>query len=133
MNINLVREQLKKKKLTQKDLAKMASISKAQVSNILVGRSKPKIETVEKIAAALGLQISLLLAPGPINVQNGHINIAGNSKGEIKHLSGNSNIYTTTGEIESMRKEIESLKELVKSKEETIASLKMTIDAIRGN
>ena len=133
MNINELKRILKSKKLTQKEFADQIGMSKTGLNQILKGNVNPKLETIEKIAAALGVQLSLLLSPGPVNVQNGHINIVGDSQGKIKHLTGSENIYTTSAEIESMKKEIEGLRELVKSKDETIASLKMTIDAIRKN
>ncbi|MEI6565298.1 MAG: helix-turn-helix domain-containing protein, partial [Verrucomicrobiota bacterium] len=127
MNTNAVRDILDRKKMTQKELADIVGLSATGLNQILQGKLTPKIRTVEKIAAALGVQVSLLLAPGPVTVQNGHINIVGDSRGNMKHHFGGENIYTSTAEIESMRKEIESFKELLKAKDETISSLKMTI------
>ena len=140
MNTNLMKDLLKKKKLTQKDLSEVTGLSTTGINQIIQGNVNPKIETIEKIAKALGVQVSLLLSDGPINLQqNGNININGHSNGEIKHLSGQSNIYTTTAEIEAMKKEIEGLRAIVEglknlfaSKDETKASQRMTIEAIKG-
>lgn len=50
-----------KKRLKQYELAKEANISNTYLSDMEVGRSKPSLKTLDKIAKALGVDIKELL------------------------------------------------------------------------
>lgn len=45
------------KKMTAKELAALSKISPVTISNILTGKSSPKVETVMKFAEVLGVNI----------------------------------------------------------------------------
>lgn len=51
------------KGLTQKQLAERAEVERLQIIVIERGTSNPKLETMTKVAAALGCQIHELLMP----------------------------------------------------------------------
>ena len=56
-----IKEILKEKGLSQKDLAKLLNVTDVTISKILNG--SPTLTTLEKIAAALGVEVSELFAP----------------------------------------------------------------------
>lgn len=56
-----------KKNITAYGLAKMSGLSRQLISNYLHGRSFPKSEQLEKIAASLNVNIFSLLTDIPIN------------------------------------------------------------------
>lgn len=53
----MISSERKEKKLTQKQLAQKTGLSQANISNIEKGASHPTIETLVKIADALGKQL----------------------------------------------------------------------------
>ena len=58
MNIDRIKEIMKDKGICAKDIVDAAGLPKATVSEILNGvSSNPRIETVKKIACALGVTI----------------------------------------------------------------------------
>jgi DNA-binding XRE family transcriptional regulator len=52
------------KGLTQRQLAELSEVERLQIIIIERGDSNPKLETMTKVAAALGCQIHELLMPG---------------------------------------------------------------------
>lgn len=73
MNIGQkIKEVRKQKSLTQKELGKRAGISQQQIAQYENGKLKPKIETIDKIAVALGVDASDLLGYQTI-VRNNHV------------------------------------------------------------
>lgn len=58
MNTELVRYTLRKKAMTQKDLARAVGCTPAAISRYLNGFREPSRKIVEKIAEALGVEIS---------------------------------------------------------------------------
>lgn len=60
---NRIKEILKEKGLTVVTLAGLVGITQPNMSNIVNGSSNPSIETLEKIAAALGVHIAALFQP----------------------------------------------------------------------
>lgn len=56
-----LREQRKKKRLSQEDLAFEAHLDRTYISLIELGRKSPTIETLLKIAAALEVKVSILI------------------------------------------------------------------------
>lgn len=57
-----IRELAAEKGLTQKDLAEKCGVSAVSLSRINNGIFKPSLDTLEKIAAALGVEVSALFA-----------------------------------------------------------------------
>lgn len=51
------------KGVTQKSLSEMIEVSTTSLSRIITGEQKPSLDTLEKIANALGVDISELFAP----------------------------------------------------------------------
>ncbi len=56
-----IKEILKKKGMTQKDLAKLLSVTDVTISKILSG--SPNVSTLERVADALGVEVAELFAP----------------------------------------------------------------------
>ena len=56
-----IREILKEKNLSQKDLAKMLNVTDMAVSKIINGA--PNVATLERVADALGVEVAELFAP----------------------------------------------------------------------
>lgn len=57
----LVREYRNRKKLTQKQLAELSGVSKSYIGDIECGRKIPRLETLERIANALRVNMSNLI------------------------------------------------------------------------
>lgn len=58
-----IKELLKEKHITQKELAARMGISDGTLSNILSGRFSPTKDTLQRIADALGVDIAELFTP----------------------------------------------------------------------
>ena len=58
-----IREILESKDIKVSSLAETVGITRANMSNIVNGKSTPSLETLEKIANALGVDITELFAP----------------------------------------------------------------------
>lgn len=58
-----IKEILQEKKMTVSMLADIIGITRANMSNIVNGKSNPKMETLEKIAKALGVSVVALFSP----------------------------------------------------------------------
>lgn len=56
-NMKRIRED---KKMSQGDIFRATKIERAYISNLEAGRQNPTLETIEKIAQALGVEISEL-------------------------------------------------------------------------
>lgn len=56
-NMKRIREE---KKMSQGDVFRATKIERAYISNLEAGRQNPTLETIEKIAGALGVEISEL-------------------------------------------------------------------------
>ena len=56
-----IKEVLKEKGMTQKDLASLMGVAEMSVSKSING--SPNVSTLEKIAAALGVEVAELFAP----------------------------------------------------------------------
>ncbi len=59
-----LKEELKRKKITQKELAKRAKLSEAYVSQILKGKRTPTITVAKRIAESLNEPVSYFLENG---------------------------------------------------------------------
>ena len=57
--------------LTQEALAKRAGIARPNLARVESGRYRPSLETLERIARALGQPVSTLVVPSPILAQAG--------------------------------------------------------------
>ncbi|MBI3800559.1 MAG: helix-turn-helix transcriptional regulator [Deltaproteobacteria bacterium] len=57
--------------LTQETLAKRAGIARPNLARVESGRYRPSLETLERIARALGQPLSTLIVPPPILAQAG--------------------------------------------------------------
>lgn len=62
-----LKQTMQEKNITAYGLAKMSGLSRQLISNYLHGRSFPKSEQLEKIAASLNVNIFSLLTDIPIN------------------------------------------------------------------
>lgn len=56
-NMKRIRE---KKNMSQGDIFRATKIERAYISNLEAGRQNPTLETIEKIAGALGVEVSEL-------------------------------------------------------------------------
>ena len=56
-----IKEILKEKGLSQKDLAQMLDVTDMAVSKVING--SPNVSTLERVAAALGVEVAELFAP----------------------------------------------------------------------
>lgn len=64
----LIRKERKAAHLTQKQLGKLAGINEVQLRQYEIGKTKPKYETLQKIADALLLPVETFLADRPVIV-----------------------------------------------------------------
>ncbi|MGD6739378.1 helix-turn-helix domain-containing protein (plasmid) [Photobacterium leiognathi subsp. mandapamensis] len=55
-----IQEELKRKQMTQEDLAIDADLSQSAISAFLSGRKKPSLDSLEKMATALDMDLSQL-------------------------------------------------------------------------
>lgn len=55
----IIEEARKKANLTQEELAERIGTNKSYISRVETGRTEPRVSTFYRIAAALGLQVSL--------------------------------------------------------------------------
>ena len=58
-----IKELLKEKGATQKELANKMGMSEGNLSNILSGKFAPTLDTLQRIAEALGVDIAELFTP----------------------------------------------------------------------
>lgn len=86
-----IREILESKDIKVSSLAETVGITRANMSNIVNGKSTPSLETLEKIANALGVDITELFAPsssggiiGVIRIRDTNYNI--NSVPDLSRL-----------------------------------------------
>ncbi len=134
MNTKLLKDLMEKGEITQRMLSSRTGISTTGLNQIIKGRVKPKTETIEKIAAALGISAGVLMNPssGPVHIQSGNINnIMGNHNGIGESKPGTALFYGT-GEMELLKSEVNHLREVLKSKDETIETLRMLIEQYKN-
>ena len=86
-----IKDVLKEKKVTVVSLAGMIGITQPNMSNIVNGKSAPSLETLERIANALEVDITELFAPsssggiiGVIRIRDTNYNI--NSVSDLQNL-----------------------------------------------
>ena len=86
-----IREILESKEVKVSSLAETVGITRANMSNIVNGKSTPSLETLEKIANALEVDITELFAPsssggiiGVIRIRDTNYNI--NSVSDLQNL-----------------------------------------------
>ncbi len=60
-----LKELCKEKGMTFNDLGEKIGVSRVSLSGIATGKQKPSFDTLEKIAGALGVNMSELFAPAP--------------------------------------------------------------------
>jgi transcriptional regulator with XRE-family HTH domain len=60
---------LDEKGLNQKDLAQIAQMTPQQISKLLKGKYSPNLESVDKLAAALGVSSFYLLMPDDVRAK----------------------------------------------------------------
>lgn len=53
----------KEKNITQKELADLTGITQADISRIETGNSNPSIQTLQRLAAGLGMRVKLEFVP----------------------------------------------------------------------
>lgn len=56
-----IKEVCKEKGISINDLAKTVKMSRVSISNMIAGRQSPPVDTLEKIAIALGVEVWVLL------------------------------------------------------------------------
>lgn len=86
-----IKDVLKEKKVTVVSLAGMIGITQPNMSNIVNGKSTPSLETLEKIANALGVDITELFVPSSSGGIIGVIRI-GETNYNINSVSDLSNL-----------------------------------------
>ena len=63
-----IKEVLKEKGVTSVWLSSQIGITQPNMSNIVSGKSKPSLDTLERIASALGVPVTDLFAPPSTDV-----------------------------------------------------------------
>lgn len=69
-----IRDIRKSKGITQGQLGEMLGLTQARIGQYEIGKSNPKKATLDKIAAALGVDTMVLYGFQPYTVQNSNIN-----------------------------------------------------------
>lgn len=85
---NRIEERLRARQMTQRDLAARLGVSEVTVSRWLSGERTPSIETMGKIANALGTTISYLLSENRGSVEQRPAEERGDPSGWVKFLAG---------------------------------------------
>jgi len=127
MNINKIINLYKSKRITQQELAEAIGMSKTNINQILIGKTEPKISTIEKIAEYFNVPVAYFFddnssTGGNNSVQIGKNNVAGN-------ISGSNNKISVSAD--QCRHEVEMLRELLKAKEHIIELLNEQIKSMR--
>jgi|GEM_PF-1058436 len=117
--IEKVKEFVKLKKITQKELSDLINKSEQTVNNYFVGRTKIDIDTLQDIAQALNVPVSYFFGEdAEVKKIIGHGN-------EVNVNSKNNNTVTNTvQDLELCKKENEGLKREVELLKEVNALLK---------
>jgi len=55
--IDLVKAEMRRRRITQEELARLAGISEPCLHRLLARKSKPKYETVERVLDCLGFEL----------------------------------------------------------------------------
>jgi len=55
--IDLIKAEMRKRRITQQELAELAGVSEPCIFRLLAGKSKPKYETVQRVLHALGYEL----------------------------------------------------------------------------
>ena len=55
--IDLIKAEMRKRRITQQELAELAGLSEPCIFRFLAGKSKPKYETVERVLNCLGYEL----------------------------------------------------------------------------
>ena len=55
--IDFIRSEMRKRRVTQQELAELSGLSEPCVHRLLAGKSKPKYETVERVLHCLGYEL----------------------------------------------------------------------------
>ena len=55
--IDVIKAEMRKRRMTQQELAQLAGVSEPCIFRFLAGKSKPKYETVERVLHCLGYEL----------------------------------------------------------------------------
>jgi predicted transcriptional regulator len=55
--IDLIKAEMNRRRITQEELARLAGVSEPCVHRFLVGKSSPKLATVERVLNSLGYEL----------------------------------------------------------------------------
>ncbi len=55
--IDFIKSEMRKRRMTQQELARLAGLSEPCIFRFLAGKSKPKFETVERVLNGLGYEL----------------------------------------------------------------------------
>jgi transcriptional regulator with XRE-family HTH domain len=99
-------EAMKLKDINQSQLAEILGITRSMVNNWVKGRSNPSLNSLKKIASAIGMPLNFFLN-SPINSSNA---IGSNAVSEINDVQTDAISSKKDTEIELLKKEIENLK-----------------------
>jgi predicted transcriptional regulator len=55
--IDLIKAEMRKRRMTQQELAGLAGLSEPCIFRLLAGKSKPKYETVQRVLHSLGYEL----------------------------------------------------------------------------
>ncbi len=128
--VNSIRELLKKKGLTQKDLSKGISVSKTTINNWINERSKIDAVTLKLIANYFNVPIGYFFEEESGTSPNNRGNI--NNNGVILAKNGNVEINIAQEEIRHLKKEIESCRALVKELRQRINDKEEVINLLKN-
>ena len=95
----IIKEILKKKGMTQKDLAKLLNVTDVTISKILNG--SPNVSTLERVAAALGVEVWELFT-------------ASTDKGEFAALVKNGNAFYYANTLDQLEKIVQTLRGVIR-------------------
>ena len=95
----IIKEILKKKGMTQKDLAKLLYVTDVTISKILNG--SPNVSTLERVAAALGVEVWELFT-------------ASTDKGEFAALVKNGNAFYYANTLDQLEKIVQTLRGVIR-------------------
>ena len=116
--INKIKELLRVKGLTYKDLAQQTGISPTTILNIMNARSKLTVDNMKRIAEVLGVSISYFFDEGGSGIQVANNGVVSSSNVEIKQVIAHS--HELEREVAELRARLEGCEKLLKEKDKQI-------------
>lgn len=131
VNLQIIKDLAEKKNISIRNLAERVGLKENQI-HVMCRTNSTKIDTLEKIAAALNVHVSEFFDDCP----NGYTQITENNnqihtEGNYSPASASGDVSVVVGDV-VLAERVKSLEALVKEKDERISELKERINELKG-